>query len=91
MEAPETKTARADVWKRGLVMLAFIILLGIGQGLMQLLAVVQFLWLLFNNQPNRLLVGFRRSLAEWLAQTGRFLCCDTEEKPFPWKAWPNTE
>ena len=91
MEAPETQTARADVWKRGLVMLAFIILLGIGQGLMQLLAVVQFLWLLFNNQPNQFLVGFGSSLAEWLAQTGRFLCCATQEKPFPWKPWPNTE
>lgn len=91
MDASERTPARADVWKRGLIMLVFMFLFGVGQGLLQLLAVAQFLWLLFTNQPNQILVGFGRSLAEWLAQVGRFQCCDTEDKPFPWKAWPAPE
>ena len=91
MQSPDSGSARAEVWKRGLFMLVFMILFSIGQSLLQLLTVVQFLWLLFSQQPNLLLVDFGRSLADWLARVGRFQCCDTEEKPFPWREWPRAE
>ena len=91
LEPPDSGSARSDAWRRGLFMLVFMILFGVGQSLLQLLTVAQFLWLLFSQQPNLMLVEFGRSLAEWLAQVGRFQCCDTEEKPFPWRAWPQPE
>ncbi len=91
METPDAESASAVAWKRGLFMLVFMILFGFGQGLLQVLAIVQFLWLLFAHQPNAFLVDFGRSLADWLAEVGRFQCCDTEEKPFPWAAWPSPE
>jgi hypothetical protein len=86
----ETGTdARGNVWLRGLIMLIFAVLLNVGQWLMNLLALVQFCWLLFTGAPNPQLVRIGRSLARWLEQIGRFLSCDTEDRPFPWAAWPD--
>ena len=90
----ETKTPRKpstrDVWMRGLFMLLLIIGFAIGQWLLNLLALVQFLWLLFAREPNLLLARFGNSLSIWLAEIGRFLTCATDEKPFPWRPWPDT-
>jgi hypothetical protein len=56
-----------------------------------LTAIVQFLWLLFSHEPNRLLARFGKSLSLWMAQTARFLTCASEEKPFPWSDWPQAD
>ena len=80
---------RRDVWLRGLIMLVFIVLFGVGQWLVNLMAVIQFLWMLFTNHPNPHLVGLGRSLAKWLEQVARFQACDSEDRPFPWAAWPD--
>ena len=87
----ETKGPPGEIWMRGLIMLVFIVLTGVAQWIMGLLAIVQFLWLLLSERPNPNLVGFGRSLAKWLAQVGRFQCADTEDRPFPWTAWPSSE
>jgi hypothetical protein len=79
--------AKAEAWKRGLIMLAFIFAFGVGQSILYLTAVAQFLWLLFAKAPNKLLVEFGKSLAFWFAHTARFLCCATDEKSFPWTSW----
>jgi hypothetical protein len=73
---------------RGLIMLVFAILFGIGQSLLYVTAVIQFFWMLFTGAPNALLVRFGSSLALWLAATAKFLCCASEERPFPWSEWP---
>jgi hypothetical protein len=88
---PAPEMSKPDIWKRGLVMLLFVFAFGVGQSLLYLTAVVQFLWLLFTKEPNKLLVGFGSSLALWLAETARLLCCATDDKPFPWKAWPKAD
>jgi hypothetical protein len=84
-----TPTGR-DVWIRGLFMLLLIIGFTVGQWLLNLLALVQFLWLLFTRAPNEFLARFGNSLAIWLADVGRFLTCATDDKPFPWRPWPTT-
>ena len=77
------------VWKRGLFMLLLAIAFGIGQFVLNLVAVMQFLWLLFAYAPNRALLRFGRSLSVWFADTARFMSCATDEKPFPWRDWPD--
>jgi Domain of unknown function (DUF4389) len=77
-----------SVWTRGLTMLLFIFALGIANPLLYALAFVQFLWMLLKSERNVFIAGFGRSLAAWIAETARFITGDTEEKPFPWKAWP---
>jgi hypothetical protein len=56
---------------RGLFMLLLIIGFTVGQWLLNLLALVQFLWLLFARAPNEFLARFGSSLAIWLADVGR--------------------
>ena len=88
MADSETKGSPSAVWMRGLIMLVFIVLLSVGQSLMGLLAIIQFLWLLLSGHPNPNLRSFGRSLSKWMAQVGRFQCVDTEDRPFPWAEWP---
>ena len=88
IEEPRPAVVKSEVWKRGLIMLVFIFAFGVGQSILYLTTVAQFLWLLFAKEPNKLLVEFGKSLALWLAHTARFLCCATDEKPFPWTSWP---
>ena len=88
MEVTETKSERVNFWMRGLIMLILVILFGIGQWLLNLVALAQFLWLAFANHPNEVLVGFGRTLANWLAEVARFQSCDTDERPFPWARPP---
>jgi hypothetical protein len=69
-QAPDKPTAR-DVWMRGLFMLLFIIGFALGQWLLNLLTIVQFLWLLFAREPNQFIASFGNSLAIWLAEVAR--------------------
>lgn len=86
-EASEDKSA--PVWKRGLIMLLFMMGFGLGQSVLFAIAIVQFLWMLIKRERNIFLADFGHSLALWLAETAWLLCADTEEKPFPWKPWPS--
>lgn len=86
---PDKPTAR-DVWMRGLLMLILIIGFAVGQWLLNLIALVQFVWLLFARAPNEFIARFGSSLAIWLADAARYVTCATDEKPFPWRAWPGT-
>ena len=85
---PVPITELKDVWKRGLFMLFFAIAFGFGQMVLNTVAIVQFLWLLFAREPNNPLARFGNSLAIWLADVARFQTCATDERPFPWRPWP---
>jgi Domain of unknown function (DUF4389) len=88
-KATDDKPSTQDVWMRGLFMLLFIIAFGAGVWLLNLLAIVQFLWLLFAREPNQFIVRFGNSLSTWFAEIGAFLTCATNHKPFPWRPWPD--
>ena len=72
--APDGKATTRDVWIRGLFMLLFMIGFAVGQWLLNLLALVQFVWLLFAREPNHFIAtsailcrsGSRnRTLSHW--------------------------
>jgi len=87
--AETSQASRRPIWMRGLFMLLLMVAFGFAQGLLWLLAIVQFLWLLFADETNTFLVRFGKSLSLWLAQTTQYVTCASEEKPFPWSAWPS--
>ena len=89
-KAPDGKSSTRDVWMRGLFMLLFIMGFAVGTWLLNLLAIVQFVWLLISREPNQFIAGFGNSLAIWLAEVARFLTFATDEKPFPWRPWSGT-
>lgn len=93
-EKPETTSkgepaSKRPIWMRGLFMLLLMIAFGFAQGLLWILAVVQFLWLLFADEPNAFLIRFGKSLSLWFAETTQYVTCVSDVKPFPWSAWPS--
>jgi hypothetical protein len=88
-KAPGDALTTRDVWMRGLFMLLLMIGFSVGQWLMNVLAVMQFVWLLLAREPNQFIASFGNSLSIWLAEVGRFLTGATDDKPFPWARWPN--
>ncbi len=79
--------APSGIWMRGLMMLIFALLFGLAETVLAVVAVVQFLWMLFTKEKNALLMGFGDDLADWLADVARFQTGATEDKPFPWSKW----
>jgi len=75
------------VWMRGLMMLILAILYKLAGTVLMVVALVQFLWMLFAKEKNTLLMGFGEDLGNWLADAARFLSGATEDKPFPWAKW----
>ena len=73
---------------RALYLIFFLVAFGIGETVLGLLAVVQFIWLLATGEPNRNLSRFGVSLARWFADVVRYLTCASDVMPFPWKDWP---
>lgn len=89
--AEPAKESKRETWIRGLIMLAFVIFFGLAETLLHLMALVQFLWLLITGARNDVLMRFGKSMALWMADVARFQTCATEDKPFPWRAWPSAD
>ena len=75
------------IWMRGLVMLVLGLLFRLAATVLWVMAVVQFLWMLFSGDKNALLVDFGRDLGDWMAKVARFQSGASEDKPFPWDKW----
>jgi hypothetical protein len=89
--AREAKPATQDSSVHGLYMLLFIAVFFVFTTFLVILALVQFLWLLFVREPNHILVQFGNSLSIWFSEVTRFLSCVSEDRPFPWGSWPDTD
>ena len=64
-QSQESALKAQDIWWRGLFMLLLMLAFCVAQMLLSMLAVVQFLWLLFAKEPNAFLRKFGISLATW--------------------------
>jgi len=76
------------LWKRGGVLVLFMIGFGLAQSVLFFVAIVQFVWMIANGERNAFLAQLGYALSLWMADAARFLSGDSEEKPFPWKPWP---
>ena len=90
-EAERGGAGRGPVWRRGGIALVLLVAVEIGQFLMNVTAVVQFVWMLVTGGSNEFLREFGASLAAWLRQASAFVTCASEERPFPWAPWPKGE
>ena len=88
----DNKSATPDPrWVRALYLLFFMFVFAVGQSILGLITVVQFVWLLATGEPNPGLRRFGASLAQWFAAAVRFLTCASDDKSFPWKEWPSAD
>ena len=76
------------IWQRGLAMLCFGFISGFIRLFITLIAIVQFITLLFSQKPNSQLVRFGQSLNSYTYQINQFLTINSESYPFPFSDWP---
>lgn len=77
------------IWIRGLYMLLFLIIHGLAKGIVFAVAVVQFILVAVNKEPNEPLRKFGQGLSTYLYDITQFLVFNTEHKPFPFDDWRN--
>jgi hypothetical protein len=75
------------IWKRGVLMVVLAILFGVAQGILGVVTLLQFLWMLATGRANDELAAFGDDLGKWLAITARFQSGRSEHLPFPWSRW----
>lgn len=75
------------IWMRGLMVLILALMFGLAETVLVVVAVVQFLWMLFTKERNALLVEFGQDLGKWLAAVASFQSGASDDKPFPWAKW----
>jgi hypothetical protein len=88
----KNKLTAGHKWIRALFMLIFM-LIGyfLAPILIFLIAVFQFVFTLFANQPNENLLKFSNGICEYFSQIMHYLTYDTENKPFPFGKWPESK
>ncbi len=81
----------AEPWIRLVYMVLFGLALQVAAMVMWFVIVVQFIFSLFNDEPNEPLQTFANTLAQFIYQCWQFLSYNTNEKPFPFADWPQPE
>jgi hypothetical protein len=79
-----------NVLKRGIAMLGYGFAAGFVRLGITLIAIFQFLSLLFAEKPNQPLVIFGQNLNTYLYQINQFLTVNSEVYPFPFNDWPES-
>jgi len=74
-------------WERALYMLLFIFVYSIAEIVLGALVLIHFILVLVHGKPDERLRAFGADLSHFIYQVFLFLTYNTEEKPFPFKAW----
>lgn len=77
-----------EKWLRAFFLVLFGVIGYIVQIIVWLMAIVQFLFLLFSDEVNPQLSEFGKSLSAYLEQLASYLTFVSDEKPFPFGSWP---
>ena len=81
----------ASIWVRGLYMLLFLIITRLTELLIALVMLIQFIVKAAGGSTNVNLLTFGDQLSRYLYSIIQFQTFNTEEKPFPFKQWPQAE
>ncbi|WP_232788007.1 DUF4389 domain-containing protein [Paraglaciecola sp. MB-3u-78] len=88
-ETTKATLTNLDTWKRGLFMVVFAIISGVAKLVVTLVAVFQFITLLFKGQTNEAMIPLGQNLSTYLYQITLFLTFKTDEMPFPFIPFPD--
>ena len=80
-----------SLWVNLVLVVIFLLLLYFVATFLWLITAVQFLFTLFTRKPNSNLVSFSRRLGNYLSQIIGFVTYATNERPFPFSAFPDSE
>lgn len=85
------QTSGPSIWQRALYMLLFAIIFHITEAVIGLVMVVQFILKAATGNTNDNLGRFGAQISHYLYEIVQFQTFNTEEKPFPFKSWPQSE
>jgi hypothetical protein len=88
-EKTKATLTNLDTWKRGLFMVVFSIISGAAKLIVTLVAVFQFVTLLFKGQTNQVVIPLGQNLSTYLYQITLFLTFKTDAMPFPFVPFPD--
>jgi len=81
----------ADRWIRLLFMVLFAVVNYLVQIVSWVIAVIQFIVTLVTGKPNQNLLSLAEGLSKFSLHILRYLMYATEEKPYPFSAWPGSK
>lgn len=85
----EEHLTKKSTWLRLVFIVIFGVIWWITELVLTAVVVVQFLWVLFNGEPNERLRAFGQSLARYAYQLFRYVTFNTDARPFPFDLdWP---
>jgi len=76
------------IWRRGMYMVLFAIVLSIAKVVTMAVMIFQFLSVLFTGETNVQLQALGKSLSAYHYQIIMFLTFNGEELPYPFSEWP---
>jgi hypothetical protein len=88
-EKTKATLTNLDTWKRGVFMVVFSIISGVAKLIVTLVAVFQFVTLLFKGQTNQVVIPLGQNLSTYLYQITLFLTFKTDAMPFPFVPFPD--
>ena len=80
---------RRASWVRALYMVLFALIYSVAEIVLVAAVVFQFGCVLITGRPNGRLLAFGHSLSTFIYQMVLFFTYNTEERPFPFGAWPD--
>jgi len=87
-EPGQSNLTNPDFWIRLLYMVLFWFLSWLARAAVAIIALVQAVLVLINDQGHPRLRNLGRGIARWTEQNYLFLTFATEEKPYPFQDWP---
>lgn len=83
------RLTRRSVWARALFMVLFAVAYSIAELLVWVVAIAQFLVVLFAGPANEPLLRFGNNLSAYAWQVLRYVTFNSETQPFPFADWPD--
>jgi Domain of unknown function (DUF4389) len=77
------------IWLRLLFMLLFVAIYHVAAVVLAMVALFQFLFVLFTGNKNGKVLSLGASLSTFIYQVYRYLTFNSEERPFPFADWPS--
>ena len=88
-EEIKQRLEKHEIWQRVLYMLFFIFIYAISKFLIIGVMLFQFVTIILTGNTNEQLLKFGQNLSTYLYQITIFLTYNSEQRPFPFSAWPD--
>lgn len=88
-EEIKQRLQKTETWMRVLYMVFFIFVYGLTKFLIILVMLFQLFSMVLSGSTNSQLLKFSQNLAAYVFQIITFLTFNSEQRPFPFSAWPS--